>query len=84
MFWIFKRKVPKLSMLIVDQSAEQERLKTRTRLQSEQIEFLTELGGFDTFFDDDMKNWHRQAELLVEIKRDIADVRQRLAKLEGK
>ena len=50
----------------------------RTRLRREQVKTMKEL-GFETSFDEDadLFNWHRQFELLLEL-------RTRIEKLEGK
>jgi hypothetical protein len=83
MFGMFKRK-PKTRLVINDYVAQQEALERSRELRTAQIEALTELGGFDTFFDDSEQNWARQAQVLVEFKRDIADLKQRIADLEAK
>jgi hypothetical protein len=83
MFGLFKRKTtPRL--VIVDRSAEQERLERAKRLQDEKIDAMHQLGGFDTFFNDDDQNWARHLQLMAEFKRDIAVLKQRVAALEGK
>lgn len=81
MFGFFKRKTtPRL--VIVDRSAEQERLERAKRLQDEKIAALHEMGGFDTYLQDDDQNWTRHLQLMAEFKRDISDLKQRVAALE--
>jgi hypothetical protein len=83
MFGLFKRKTtPRL--VIVDRSAEQERLSRTNRLRDEKIAAMHQLGGFDTYLQDDDQNWARHLQLMAEFKRDIAGLKQRVAALEEK
>ena len=83
MFGFFKRR-PEARLVIVDHVADQARLMREARLRDEKVAAMHEMGGFDTFFEDDDQNWARQLQLMAEFKRDIADLNQRVAALEGK
>jgi hypothetical protein len=83
MFGMFKRS-PIRRLIVSDYVEQQEAMERERKFRSAQIEALTELGGFDTLFGGDAQNWARQAQVLVEFKRDIADLKQRIADLEAK
>lgn len=68
---------PAPHIVIVDRSHEQE----RAALQDKQIAYLHELGGFDTFFNNNEQNWARQAEILVEHKRRLDAIEAQLTKI---
>jgi hypothetical protein len=83
MFGFFKRR-PEARLVIVDHAADQARLERAARLRDEKVAAMHEMGGFDTFFEDDDQNWARHLQLMAEFKRDVADLNQRVAALEGK
>lgn len=73
---------PPRPVLVYDgygQLGEQE--EARRAARRKQIQYLHELGGFDTFFENDDQNWARQAELLVEFKRRLDAIEAKLEKL---
>jgi hypothetical protein len=76
-FFSLFRPNPAPRLVIVDRAHEQE----RAALLDKQIAYLHELGGFDTFFNDNEKNWMRQAEILVEHKRRLDAIEAQLTKI---
>jgi hypothetical protein len=73
--WFRRDQTPRL--VIVDYALEQE----RAAMQNKQIAYLHELGGFDTFFNNNEQNWARQAEILVEHKRRLDAIEAKLTKI---
>ena len=76
-FFALFRPKSKTAIAITDRMWEQQ----RAALQDKQIAYLHELGGFDTFFNNNEKNWARQAEILVEHKRRLDAIEAQLTKI---
>lgn len=83
------RSKPAPRLVIADRLHEQARLvivdrlheQVRAALEARQIAYLSELGGFDTSFDNAPQNWMRQAEILVEHKRRLDTIEAQLTKI---
>ena len=75
------RPAPAPRLVIVGPPREQESAAEIAALQDKQIAYLSELGGFDTFFDNAPLNWMRQAEILVEHKRRLDAIEAKLTKI---